>query len=300
MSWRTRLALLVGLLLPLPVIVLVIGMLQPRLPETSPGGRSLSPMLSNQDRLRLSMYHRDCARSSECGPPLGCILDSRKNAQYCSDSECLTDAQCPEALICRSIASYGDGPLVRFCISVGSRQEGEECIPLSGTQDASCIAGLLCGGGLPHTCGRPCRKGDMAACPADFFCADTTPQPICRPTCEVQGCPTGQRCIRFDEGVSLCEAIYGPDCQQTPCFQGRKCEVSTEPTLPGKAWMECVQRCGEGLPPCGAGRVCDIFQCKPECTPQAPDPCGEGYHCIKRRRAGPYACQPLGEQEWDQ
>lgn len=301
MNWRACLTLCVGVLLPLPLIVLVSSTLRYWRPAPNPGGHLLSPMLPHEERLQLTMYHRDCAVSSDCGPPLGCVLDSRKNAQYCSDSECITDAQCPDDLVCREVASYGEGPLVRFCIPIGNRLEGEECTPLSGTKDAHCAAGLLCGGKeVPHTCGRPCHKGDADACPAGFFCADTVPEPICRPTCEERNCPAGQQCVRFDEGVSLCAVIYGPHCQQAPCPQDRECEVSAEPALPRKVWMECVQQCGEGSPPCDAGMVCDIHSCKPSCTPQSPDPCGAGYHCIKRWRASPYACQPIWQQEWEQ
>jgi hypothetical protein len=280
------------MLLPLPLILLVNGALQPALPETGPGGRHISPVLEKKDRLLLSTYHRDCAVSSECEPPLGCVTDTRYFMQYCTDSECTTDAQCPDDLVCQNISTTGEGPLVRFCVPVGRRQEGEQCLKLPGNRDEACAAGLLCGGAQPHWCGRPCHPGDAASCPTGFFCANTVPEPVCLPTCEERGCPVGQHCIQFDEGVSVCAKRYGPDCQQSPCSQGRKCQVEVEPTLPGKAWLECVERCGEDFPPCAEGMTCDGWQCKPACTPQTSDPCGEGYHCIQRRPDRPFVCMP--------
>lgn len=32
----------------------------------------------------------------ECEPPLGCLSDARYLRSYCTDSQCLTDVQCPE------------------------------------------------------------------------------------------------------------------------------------------------------------------------------------------------------------
>ena len=46
---------------------------------------------------------------------------------------------------------------------------------------------------------------EPSSCPEGFFCADTTPGPACRPTCEGRDCPEGQQCIRDRKGASgLC------------------------------------------------------------------------------------------------
>jgi hypothetical protein len=299
MNWRASLTLLIGTMVPLPLIALLMYALQPMWPRSGKPGRLISPMLENQDRLRLSTYHRVCETSSECEPPLGCVFDGRSRVPYCTDSECVTDTQCPDDLFCQTVGTNGGpGPSARFCVPVGVRQEGERCEKLPGSKDEACSAGLVCGGRVRSWCGRECSEDGTAPCAPGFFCADTSPKPICLPTCEAQGCPQGQRCVRFDVGVSACALVYGPDCQQAPCPDSRQCNVSDEPPFPGKVWMECTERCGEGFPLCGPGRVCETGDCQPDCTPQSPDPCGEGYHCIKRTPRSPYACQPLWKEPW--
>ncbi len=53
----------------------------------------------------------------------------------------------------------------------------------------------------------------------------------------------------------MCAQIYGPSCRESPCPDGRKCDVERASSYPNKVWMECVEPCGEGQPPCGAGKV---------------------------------------------
>jgi hypothetical protein len=290
-NWRSTLGVLAGLLLPLPLILSLgtVRLLEPRV--SGPEGKRISPVLTSEERALLVTYHRDCGLSSECEPPLGCLTETRARKQYCTDSECTTDAQCPEGQLCQHLATWGDGPLVRRCVPVGIRQQGEGCIKLPEDKGSACAPGLLCGS-YEGWCSRPCRMGSVSDCPAGFFCADTIPEPVCLPTCEARGCPEGQHCILFDEGASVCAQVYGPQCQQTPCSHGHECDVSTKPQQPGKVWMECVERCGEGHPPCTAGLICDGLRCKPPCNPQDPDPCGEGYRCKERRPGRPSACYP--------
>jgi hypothetical protein len=291
LNWRSALGVLVGLLLPLP---LVLSLRVERLPPPSiaaPEGKRLSPVLSSEERARLATYGRRCGLSSECEPPLGCLMEARKRRQYCTDSQCTTDAQCLEGQLCRSLATSGDGPLVRVCVPVGLRQEGERCVQLPEYRGSACGPGLLCGG-RDGWCARPCLPGAAASCPTGFFCADTIPEPVCLPTCEARGCPEGQHCIRFDEGTSVCAHVSGPNCQQVPCPESRRCDVLVDPPQPEKVWMTCVERCGEGFPPCPSGRVCDGWQCEPACSPDDPDSCSEGYRCKERRPGRPFACYP--------
>lgn len=290
MNWRVMLAVLAGLLLTVPLTALLSAALRPAVPEVGPHGRIISPLLDTESRTRLSTYRRDCGLSSDCEPPLGCLTDTRLRAQYCTDSQCMTDAQCPRGQACRNLATTGDGPLVRFCIPIGNRQEGERCLRVPDDQDSACAAELVCGGQWGW-CARPCQE-EAPACPQGFFCADTVPEPVCLPTCEVQGCPAGQQCIRYEEGASACAEVYGPQCQQSPCPAGRKCEVRHATAHPGKVWMECVERCGDKFPPCAAGMICDGWQCQRSCSLRQPDPCGEGYRCGQRRPGGPSTCQP--------
>ncbi|ADO69095.1 uncharacterized protein STAUR_1291 [Stigmatella aurantiaca DW4/3-1] len=291
MNGRLMLGGLAGLLLALPLMFLLKGLLQPKLPESLPHGKQLSPVLDTEESTRRSTYRRECGLSQECEPPLGCVFDARIRSWYCTDSQCNTDVGCPEGQVCQSIATEGDGPWVRFCVPVGSRMEGERCYELPGDKDAACSAGLLCVG-QGGWCARPCLSDTTEACPKGFFCARTLPEPACLPSCEERGCPSGQQCILQEDGGRACVEVYGDNCQQTPCPQGRQCDVEQVPEHPNKVWMACRERCGEGLPPCFEGRVCDGWRCKPACAPQEVTACGAGYRCEKRRPDRPYACQP--------
>lgn len=290
MSWHGALGLCVGLLLPLPLVLLLGGVMQPRLPTSHAGGRRISPVLGFEERLNLQTYHRDCMRRSDCEPPLGCLLDGRSRAQYCTDSQCLTDDQCPQGEVCQSLGTSGGGPLVRFCIPLGVRQEGEQCIDLPDEKVSACLPGLLCAG-HEGWCARPCRIGEALSCPEGFFCADVVPQPVCLPTCEARGCPQGQQCVKFEEGASACAVVYGPNCQRSPCPDGRECDTYAVPSLPGRAWMECIEFCGEDLPACTNGRVCDRSLCMRPCNPEGPNTCGEGYRCKRRSKNRPWVCE---------
>jgi hypothetical protein len=291
MNWRVLLAGLAGLLLPLPLIFLLSALLQPKRPETQHEGSRLSPVLDTEQRTRRETYRRECGTSQDCEAPLGCVFDARISAWYCTDSQCSTDAECLEDQRCQRIATEGDGPLVRFCVPIGRRKEGERCYELPASKDAACASGLVCAG-QGGWCARPCRSDVPGTCPEGFRCVSTALEPVCFPTCEETGCPAGQQCIRHDEGGSACAEIYGTNCQQTPCPEKRECDVDQVPEQPGKVWMACRERCGEGLPECSQGKVCDGWRCKPACTPQDLAGCGEGYRCEKRKPDRPDACQP--------
>jgi hypothetical protein len=293
MNWRALLGILVGLLLPVPLVLLLSHVLTPRPGGPTPEGTHVSPVLDAEERAQRVTYRRRCLSAAECESPLGCLSDERLGRHYCTDSQCVTDLQCPEGQVCRAMETLEGGPLVRFCVSVGVRQEGERCVRLPRDQGAACGPGLLCAGEPGQRwCARPCRQEESASCPESFFCADVFPQPVCLPTCEARRCPEGQQCFRFDAGASACVVVYGPDCLRSPCPEGRKCEVSDEPRNPGKVWTECVERCGEGFPPCTPGLICDGWQCKSPCDPEAPNVCAEGYRCLQRRPDHPWVCQP--------
>jgi hypothetical protein len=291
MNRRTLLTVCVGLLLPLPLALLLGGLLQPEHRQVSLSGMVVSPMLDGEQRARLATYHRRCVSTAECEPPLGCLYEDRYRQAYCTDSQCATDTQCPEKHVCRALASQRSGLLVRACTPVGLRQEGEHCYRLPSDQKSACMEELLCGGTYGW-CARPCRLGKQEECSEGFFCADTRPQPVCLPTCEKRGCAMGQQCIRFDEGASMCSQVYGTNCQQTPCSGGQRCNVFADPPQPGKVWMNCVERCGKDLPSCSAGRVCHVYECITACDPQGPPVCPEGYRCRQPRPDDPFGCHP--------
>jgi Cys-rich repeat protein len=291
MSWRTLLSVCAGLLLPLPLVVLLGMLLQPEQALEAETGARISPMLDGEQRMQLVTYRRDCETGAECEPPLGCLFSFRYGHAYCTDSECLTDAQCPEGQVCLKLATKESGPLVRQCIAVGMRQEGENCYRVPEDQKGACAGGLVCAG-KDAWCARPCQLDVPEECPEGFFCADTTPKPACLPTCEKRSCPAGQQCIQFREGSSQCMQVYGTNCQQATCAEGEFCSQHITPTQPGKVWMRCLPRCAKDEPRCAPGLVCDAYACLPACNPQGPETCAEGYRCRQPRPEWPLACRP--------
>ncbi len=293
MNWPKALGIAAGCLLPVPLL-LALGSVRSGMTTPAPGSTRVSPVLAFEERMQRMTYHRYCQKSSDCEPPMGCLGDARAYTSYCTDSQCTTDAQCPDGLVCRELTTAGDGPLVRFCLPLGFRKEGEECMAPPPDRTYACEPGLLCAGGRTEWCGRPCRRDEAAACPEGFFCADVKPEPICVPTCEARGCPEGQHCIRHDNGSSQCAVVYGPSCQDTACPEGRECRVDTSMPHPGKAWTECIQRCGKpDQLPCPDGFTCDSWHCLPSCDPQGPNTCAEGYRCQQGKKpARPWVCKP--------
>lgn len=290
MSWRTLLSICAGVLLLLPFVLLGL-LLQPESTPKDLTGARISPILDTEQRARLMTYKRPCESSAECDPPLGCLYASRYKHAYCTDSECTTDMQCPEGQACLKHATQEDGPLVRICTPTGVRQEGENCIPLPVDQKSACAPGLLCAG-KENWCARPCQLGAPAGCPEGFFCADTTPEPSCLPTCERRGCPVGEQCVQFEERASKCAHLYGPQCHQSLCPENQQCRVFLHPSHTGKAWSWCSERCGKDFPPCSTGTVCDGWRCVPACDPQGPTVCAEGFRCQQPLPGEPYGCQP--------
>jgi hypothetical protein len=294
-NWRAAVAGGVGVAIALPLAGLMWTLLTPKPPTLARADARVSPVLDPGQRMRLTTYRHECSSGADCESPLGCLFEARYKQSYCADSQCAADEQCPEDHVCRALATKDDGPLVRLCVPIGERSEGESCAPAPKDKEHACAAGWVCGGRNDTWCARPCRLGvPEAQCPEGFFCADTVPEPVCLPTCEAAGCPAGQHCVRFEGGVSSCAQVYGPQCQQSPCPEGRKCQVLTSPPHPGKAWMACIERCGKGLPPCGTGKVCDVWRCLPDCDPQGTEVCGEGYRCSQRWPDTPFACRPEG------
>jgi hypothetical protein len=290
-NWRLLVAVLGGLLLPVPLVLVLASGFFPGPSDETSGGKHMSPMLSAEERLRLQTYHRECLRQEDCEPPLGCLLDTRYGWFYCADSECVTDAQCPEGFACLPQPTSEQGPLVRYCIPPGMRKEGESCVPIPRTPDKACMSGLLCGDGW---CGRPCQPDKPSSCPEGFFCADTIPGPACRPTCDGRACPEGQQCIHDTGGASACAVVYGQNCEQKPCAEGRKCMAVFAPGKenPGQhVWMECFPQCNKGLPPCPDGFMCEGRTCRKACDPNGPNVCDPGYSCQSRYAQQPWLCQ---------
>ena len=250
------------------------------------------PILSNEARAQLLTYHQRCSKQADCEQPLGCFFDGR-HGKYCTDSACMTDLQCLEGQRCSTLPILKGGPQVRLCAPIGPRQEGEHCLKLPLNRVSACTADLQCVGSTGFGyCAHPCTPGVPGTCAEGFFCADLKPEPACLPTCEARGCPQGQTCIPSVEGASICAAVYGTNCVETPCPDGQKCELLPDSRFPGKAWLECVVRCSPTKLTCAEGLVCDRYHCVQACDPNGPNPCAEGYHCDRVGKDWPWSCQP--------
>jgi hypothetical protein len=280
----------VGLLLMVPWVLFFRGMMPVRQRAPAEWEENVSPVLSTEERLSRLTYRRPCTRSSECEPPLGCLAYSAVREPFCSDSQCATDAQCPEGTACQVLRTEGGGVWVRLCRTVGVRKEGEECGGLMAlSRERACERGLVCGN---HRCGRPCRLGEPASCEEGFFCADNPhTQPSCLPTCDARGCPPGHSCIRHFSGASTCAVVEGPNCQASPCSAGQRCVVFSNPDRPEEARMQCLQDCGGEHPLCPEGHVCLAGSCRKACSSEGPDTCGPSFQCVQKDPAEPGFCQ---------
>lgn len=292
MTWRTVVCTCVAVLLPLPMAMLLAGVLRQEMPhQQRVNGRRVAPVLANEGRSRLQSHHRDCKRDSDCEFPLGCLLDARAGTNYCADSQCLTDVQCQDGQVCRFLTTFGNGPLVRRCVPLGVRGEGEKCVRIAKDLDDACGPGLVCSEQTLF-CARPCKREDATSCPQGFFCADTQVEPHCLPTCEKAGCPEGQSCIQHGRGTSACAKVYGVNCQQTPCPGSQECMLESKSGPTPTVWMRCRQSCDEDPTACPPGLVCNGWSCHPPCEPNGPNTCAEGYSCQKDRPTRPWVCLP--------
>lgn len=278
MSWRTALGILVGVLLPVPLLLALIA---PHLgPQAARPGAKLSPVLSFEERRQRVTYHRSCETSADCEPPLGCLDHWRLKTSRCTDSECATDAQCRDGYSCQVLATGDDGPAVRVCVTQGVRGEGERCVALARDREDACAPGLRCSEGW---CARPCEGSSPGSCPEGFVCAEALPVPACVPSCEPGGCPEGRQCVRFSpvgsQPVTACAVVHGPNCRQTACAEGQECFFNLSPRRPGEVWMACVQPCGLGRPTCPMGLLCHENYCRQPCDAAVSGDCAPASRC---------------------
>jgi len=290
MKWRMSLQVLLVLLLLLPLLWLSsIAMFGPGARVTLPQDKPLVPMLSREERLRLTTYEHDCGTDADCETQLRCVYDVRTARQHCTDSSCTEDGHCPDGFACIPFGTVNGKELVRVCSMLGVRKEGEICESLPSDRQEGCAKGLVCQG----FCGRPCREEEPASCPEGYFCHVGGAGSSCLPTCEGRSCPADQRCVQLMGGhTSVCMTIHGQDCERTPCSRGMHCTLNTYPTTPGQVWMECLRNCGEDEPPCPEGSVCFLYQCRKSCDPQDSSVCGPGFSCGRNHPSMPWACVP--------
>lgn len=288
---REWLGILVGVLLPVPLVLVLVAARPETLP-VHPVPANVSPVLSFEERMERMTYLRQCEKSVECDAPLGCLKHWRLITPVCRDSDCSTDTDCDEGSSCQWFETEGEGPQVGLCITQGTRGEGERCRSFPSKQTDACGPGLRCFEGW---CGRPCMRNGSESCPAGFFCAEEGA--TCLPTCEGLTCPEGQQCVRpnnraGEQNGSACVTVHGSNCQPSGCPEGQRCLVFDAPHRPGEVWMECSQRCGEGRPECPQGLLCHRLFCRQPCDPQAPGGCGSGRRCGQSAPDEPWVCQP--------
>jgi hypothetical protein len=275
MSRRVLAAVVLGVLLPVPLVLLLSGSWRGMSPATGVGASTLSPVLSVEERRQLLTFERACERREDCESPLGCLRGPTGRA-LCVASECQTDLQCEQGRVCRTLRTLDNGPLVRSCELAGTAREGEPCSEFATQLSSACEAGLICN---TH-CGRPCKLEDSSSCAEGFFCAEGSPEgPSCLPTCRGRACPEGQRCVAFRGGLSVCATLHGEDCEQVACPQGQECRTAYVPGQPGRVKRECVTRCDEQRP-CPQGRVCHAGNCHTPCDVDAASPCGPDQRCV--------------------
>lgn len=276
MTKHTVLGAILGLLLPLPLLLVLGSVLYGSHGPATVGALQVSPMLSKEDRRALTTFQRACRKREQCEPPLGCLVVDGRQA-FCAASRCQTDLQCQEGEECRLLSTLGDGPLVRECVLVGFGKEGDPCMPYPLDRRHGCERGLQCQNGY---CGRPCRLEDAASCPEGLFCMKSPAGPSCAPTCEGRACPEGLQCFRFDDGVSVCAKLHGEDCRHTPCPEGQTCTSYFTPGQKERVTLQCTTHCDEDTPSCPTGTACYYHECRRPCPADDSSACGPGQRCL--------------------
>lgn len=287
MRWRTGLLILLGMMLPLPLVWMALmplwGM---RAAETN---TQLIPMLSPEQRRSLLTYERSCEKPGDCQAPLTCFMETRSGIYFCTDSRCMKDQDCSKGFACRAFRSAENDSIVNRCSPLGVQREGEPCDLYPDTQQRGCAPGLFCEKGW---CGRPCVLTDPASCPEHFFCGQGVNGPTCLPTCRGRSCPEGEQCVAFGERTSICAKLHGQDCEQTHCSSGQVCSTEGISDHADAVWRTCRTLCDKTRSTCSEGSVCHIFRCRQSCEPEGPDVCGPDRHCARRWPEDPWTCLP--------
>lgn len=276
MKWRTLLAVLLGLLLPAPLLWasswLLLGGLSAS--ESREADGRVVPVLAPDETRRLLTFGRACEGNDDCEAPLVCLRQLMWK-RVCVASTCATDADCSQGFSCHSIA-VGER-VVRLCGAPGQAVEGAFCTELPRSRNIACAPDLVC---THMTCRRPCQPQAPRSCPEGYFCsAAGVKGPVCLPTCEVRACPEGQRCVRLEHGSSVCSRVHGPDCQLNPCPEQQVCDLSFGESR-GDVWMRCSLSCDKRGPPCPKGFSCLGERCVRRCTADEPGACGPREKCV--------------------
>lgn len=180
MKWRTPLAVVMGLLLPMPLLLLLGGALGWSGWAQVPPDEQLSPMLSSQQQQQLLTFGRPCQDSS----PEGFYCDTGPNGASCLPT--CEGRTCPQGQEC---ARFESGP--SSCAVI----RGRNC------QRTPCPDGAQCRttyspqrpGEVKMECVVPCGE-KTPACPEGILCHNGTCRQPCEPS-ELDACASGQECV---------------------------------------------------------------------------------------------------------
>ena len=287
MLWRVLLVVLACALLLLPLAWL-LSIAMPRTSLGAQQGAQLIPVLAHDVRQSLLTYRRDCRTDADCEPPLGCLLKRATLLHMCLDSTCETDQECGEGFSCTPLKTVDGKAIVRTCVLVGQRKEGERCTVLATVQEDACERGLLCQG----RCGRACRLDEPSSCPEGFLCSEGREgPPSCLPTCKGRTCPEGLWCVPRGKRTSVCGQVHGEDCRKNKCPPMHLCQMLEPPQRPWELRTHCTRVCDKDSS-CPAGHFCLQYQCRKPCDPLAPETCGPGLTCGRHNPLDPWYCVP--------
>jgi hypothetical protein len=291
MKWRAVIAMVLGLLLPLPLLW-VMGLLPGNglHPSSHQASANVVPRLSPGELSPLLTFGRSCQGDADCDAPLACLQGQPMVEPICVASVCATDLDCNEGFSCRAV-QVGER-VVRVCGALGTATEGKWCLKLPFLQRSACSPGLVC---AASRCGRRCQLQDPQGCPTGFACSDVDVEgPVCLPNCEGLSCPEGQRCVRLRKGGSQCARVHGRDCQHDEsCPTPQVCDLSLGSIgREGEAWMKCVLPCDKQGPPCPDGMACFAKRCRQRCSKQTEARvCAPGESCHVEPNATSGVCQ---------
>jgi hypothetical protein len=242
--------------------------------EIAPDGLPASGLRCSSDGGVL--HCGDCRADSDCPVGKGCIANRETRRFECMESECEEDVHCFPGFVCRQ-ASRGDtGSIIRRCLPVGQRREGEPCDIRFVSAAGACQEGLICHRGV---CSAPCRLEDPASCPEGYACEEGSNGVACFLDCRVRGCPGGQRCKSLGEGDFECLEQVNGECPERPCAEGERCNMRVSRSR-GVFW--CSRLCDPlRADSCPADHLCGgvVGTCYRRCDPMDLDSCGEGWHC---------------------
>lgn len=220
-----------------------------------------------------------CQKDSDCPAGRGCVANRETRRFECLDSECEEDGHCFPGLVCRRVSRWDSNSVIRRCVPMGLRREGETCDTQFVSAAGACQEGLLCHRGR---CSIPCRLDDESSCPEGHACEQSDDGAACSPDCRALGCPGGQRCKSVGGQEYQClEEVQG-ECPETPCGEGERCNMRV---VRGRGVFWCARLCDPlRAESCAANEICGIGggavnTCYRRCDPMDPDSCGEGSTC---------------------